>query len=69
MKKIQIREKVYVEEIKDMMRQPGNMMINVILKNDSYKGFDKQQKVIINVLKEVQRAEVIYDDEDVQAAK
>ena len=40
-KKIAFREKIYVEEIKDMMRMPGEMMINIVLKNDSFKGFDK----------------------------
>lgn len=48
---------------------PGKRMFKVILKNDSYKGFDKVKVVEINVLKEAKRAEVQYDPEDVQATK
>jgi hypothetical protein len=41
----------------------------MILRNDSYRGFDKKIHLKINVLKEVQRAMVEYDDEDIQALK
>lgn len=53
MEKLPIKERVFVKEIKDPMRQPGKIMMNVLLRNDSYKGFDKQIKIEINVLKEV----------------
>jgi len=42
-----------VKEIKERMQVPGRIMLNVILKNDSYKGFDKQIKIDFPVLKEV----------------
>lgn len=38
--------------------QPGKMIFKVILKNDSYKGFDKMEKVEVTVLKEAKREEV-----------
>jgi hypothetical protein len=69
MKKLYIKDKVYVEEIKDMMRVPGKMMLNVILKNDSYRGFDKQAKVYFTVHQEIKRPEVTYAEEDIQASK
>jgi len=50
---------------------PGKMMNKVILKNDSYKGFDKIDKIDFMVLPPnmVKRAEIAYDDEDIQAVK
>jgi hypothetical protein len=42
MEKLIIKEKVFVKEMKDPLRVPGKLMMNIILKNDSYKGFDKQ---------------------------
>jgi hypothetical protein len=42
MEKLTIKEKVYVKEMKDPLRVPGKLTMNIILKNDSYKGFDKQ---------------------------
>lgn len=42
MEKLTIKEKVFVKEMKDPLRVPGKLMMNIILKNDSYKGFDKQ---------------------------
>lgn len=41
----------------------------MILKNDSYRGFDKKISLKINVLKEAVREEPTYDEEDIQAAK
>lgn len=49
MEKVYLKEKVFVREIKDLMRQPGKLLFNIILKNDSYKGFDKSVKVEIPV--------------------
>ena len=51
------------------MTVAGRIMLNVILKNDSYKGFDKQIKIDFQVLKEVARAAVEYDEEDLNAQK
>lgn len=42
MEKLMIKEKVHVKEMKDPLRAPGKLTMIVILKNDSYKGFDKQ---------------------------
>jgi hypothetical protein len=53
MEKISLKERVFVKEIRDPMRQPGKLMMNILLRNDSYKGFDKQIKIEIDVLKEV----------------
>lgn len=41
MEKLVIKEKIFVKEMKDPLRVPGKLNMNVILKNDSYKGFDK----------------------------
>ena len=41
MEKLTIKEKVHVKEMKDPLRMPGKLTMNIILKNDSYKGFDK----------------------------
>ena len=69
MDKLIINEKVHVKEIKERMQKPGTIDLNFHLKNDSYRGFDKKCNVKINVLKEVKRAAVEYDEEDIQAAK
>lgn len=37
----------------------------MILRNDSYRGFDKKVSVMINVLQDVVRAPVEYDEEDI----
>lgn len=42
MEKLIIKEKEFVKEMKDPLRVAGKLSMNVILKNDSYKGFDKQ---------------------------
>lgn len=42
MEKLTIKERLFVKEMKDPLRMPGKLTMNIILKNDSYKGFDKQ---------------------------
>jgi hypothetical protein len=69
MEKLVIKEKVYVKEIKERLSRPGKMQFFMILRNDSYRGFDKKVSVMIDVLPFVQRAPVEYDDEDIQAMK
>lgn len=69
LEKLNVRDKVYVKEVKERMTVAGRIMLNVILKNDSYKGFDKQVKIDFPVLPIAQRANVEYDEEDIQAAK
>lgn len=41
MEKIPLKERVFVKELKDPMRNPGRITLNILLRNDSYKGFDK----------------------------
>ena len=41
----------------------------MVLRNDSYRGFDKKINISIDVLKEAKRVAVEYDDEDIQAMK
>ena len=67
--KLVIKEKKHVKEIKERMQRPGIIELTLLLKNDSYRGFDKRIDLRINVLKEAKRAQVEYDDEDVQASK
>ena len=69
MEKLSIKERVFTKEIKERMQMPGRTQLNIILKNDSYKGFDKLIRVEFTVLKEVQRAQLEYNDEDIQAMK
>lgn len=69
MEKLVIKEKTYVKEIKERLSRPGRMQFFMILRNDSYRGFDKKICVMIDVLKEAVRAPVEYDEEDIQAAK
>ena len=47
------------------MGAPGKIMFKAILKNDSYKGFDKTDKVEVTILREVKRPEVEYNAEDI----
>jgi hypothetical protein len=54
-----------VKEIKERLSRPGKMQFFMILRNDSYRGFDKKIAVVIDVQKEVQRAPVEYDEEDI----
>lgn len=69
MDKLFITEKVHLKEIKERMTKPGTIELTLLLRNDSYRGFDKRIEVKIPVLKEAKRAEVVYDDEDLQAMK
>ena len=45
LEKLNVKEKVFVKEVKERMTVAGRLMLNVLLKNDSYKGFDKQVKI------------------------
>ena len=67
MEKLSIKDKVFVKEIKERLGKPGKMQFSMILRNDSYRGFDKKISIAIDVLKEVKRAPVEYDEEDIQA--
>ena len=69
MDKLVIKEKEHVKEIKERMTKAGTIELTLLLRNDSYRGFDKRVDLRINVLKEAQRAPVEYDEEDLQAAK
>lgn len=69
MEKLLIKERVFTKEIKERLSRPGRMEFCMILRNDSYRGFDKKINLGINVLKEVKRETVEYNDEDLQAAK
>lgn len=69
MEKLTLKEKVFTKEIKERMQQPGKNMINIIVKNDSYKGFDKQVKFEFMVHRQVNRPDIVYDEEDLAAAK
>lgn len=69
MDKLVIKEKVHVKEIKERMTKEGTISLTILLKNDSYRGFDKKIEIKIPVLKEIKRALVEYDDEDIQASK
>lgn len=42
MEKLPIKEKVHVKEIKERLGRPGIMQFFMILRNDSYRGFDKR---------------------------
>jgi hypothetical protein len=42
MEKLIIKEKVFVKEIKERLGRPGLMQFFMILRNDSYRGFDKR---------------------------
>jgi hypothetical protein len=55
MEKLTIKEKIHVKEMKDPLRVAGKLTMNIILKNDSYKGFDKQQKIEVTIHPNVQR--------------
>jgi len=62
--KLIINEKVHVKEMKERMTRPGTIELTLLLKNDSYRGFDKRFDLKIPVLKEANRPPVEYDDED-----
>ena len=65
MEKLVIKEKIFVKEIKERLSRPGKMQFFMILRNDSYRGFDKKVSVAIDVLANVVRAPVEYDEEDI----
>jgi Sec63 Brl domain len=69
MDKLVIKEKVHIKEIKERMSKEGTINLTLLLRNDSYRGFDKRIDLKIPVLKEVKRAIPEYDDEDIQAQK
>jgi hypothetical protein len=69
MDKLVIKEKVHVKEMKERMTRPGTIELTLLLRNDSYRGFDKRVDLRIPVLPHVERAVIDYDDEDVQAQK
>jgi hypothetical protein len=69
MDKIFLKSRLETVDHKQRVMQPGKMTFKVTLKNDSYKGFDKTEIVSVTILKEAQRAEVVYDVEDVKAMK
>jgi hypothetical protein len=61
---------VEVVERKDRMVEPGKLSLKVLLKNDSYKGFDKVVFVDLTILQSApHRAMPAYSEEDVNAAK
>lgn len=45
MEKLFIKEQVFVKEIKERLSRPGKMQFFMILRNDSYRGFDKKLAV------------------------
>ncbi len=49
MDKLVIKEKVHVKEIKERMVRPGTIELTLLLRNDSYRGFDKRIDIKINV--------------------
>ena len=65
MEKLVIKEKVFLKEIKERLSRPGRMEFCMVLRNDSYRGFDKKISIAINVLKEVKRKEIEYAEEDI----
>ena len=69
MDKLVITEKVHTKEIKERMQKPGVINLTILLRNDSYRGFDKRIDLRIPVLAEVKRTPVEYDEEDIQAQK
>jgi len=69
MDKLFIKEKVHVKELKERMSVEGALTITLLLRNDSYRGFDKKVELKIPVLKEVKREFPEYNEEDVEATK
>jgi hypothetical protein len=49
MEKLVLKERVFVKEIKERLGRPGMMQFFMILRNDSYRGFDKRIAVAIEV--------------------
>lgn len=69
MEKLVIKEKVHVKEMKERMSNSGTIELTLLIRNDSYRGFDKRIDLRIPVLAKVERAVIDYDDEDIQAQK
>lgn len=67
--KIHLGQRVFVKEIKDQMRMPGKFVTKFILKNDSFRGFDKSHLVEVKVEKELERKPFEYHKEDIDAMK
>ena len=67
--KIYLGQRVFVKEIKDQMRMPGKFVTKFILKNDSFRGFDKSHLVEVKVEKELERKPFEYHKEDIDAMK
>ena len=51
MEKLVFKEKIFTKEIKERLSRDGKMQFFMILRNDSYRGFDKKIAVVIDVLK------------------
>ncbi|TNV72627.1 hypothetical protein FGO68_gene1853 [Halteria grandinella] len=69
MDKLFIKERVHVKELKERMTTEGALSITLLLRNDSYRGFDKKVELKIPVQKEVKREIPEYNEEDVEATK
>lgn len=70
MEPLNLKKKVEVIERKDRIMNPGKMSLKVLLKNDSYKGFDKVFFMDLNVLKEAPNRKMpTYSEEDISASK
>lgn len=55
MDKLVIKEKIHVKELKERMTVDGPLVITLLLRNDSYRGFDKKVELKIPVQKEIKR--------------
>jgi hypothetical protein len=70
MENLSLRKKVEVVERKDRMMEPGKLSLKVILKNDSYKGFDKTVLIDLTILREAPlRQTPAYSEEDISTSK
>lgn len=70
MERLIIKERVFTKEIKDPMRKAGRLQMHLVLKNDSYKGFDKNIKIAFNVIEEAKNRKTLeYNEEDIKASK
>jgi hypothetical protein len=69
MDKLVIKEKVHVKEMKERMTVDGPLVITLLLRNDSYRGFDKKVELKIPVQKEIKREIPEYNEEDIEATK
>jgi len=69
MDKLVIKEKIHVKELKERMTVDGPLVITLLLRNDSYRGFDKKVELKIPVQKEIKRELQEYNEEDLDACK